>query len=103
MWAQLISMRLKAGRDDDLPTLFEQLSAVEQPGSGLLRTLTMRDQKDPSRIYTLVLFESEEKARAREQDERRNEGLAAARATMGEIFDGPPEFIDLMVVNDFTP
>ncbi len=63
----------------------------------------MRDQKDPSRVYTLVLFESEDAARAREQDDRRQEGLAAARSTMSEIFDGPPEFFDLTVVNDFTP
>ena len=103
MWAQLISMRLKPGRDEDLPRLFEQLNAVEQPGSGLVRSLAMRDQKDPSRIYTFVLFESEEKARVREGDERRQDGLAAARATMAEIFDGPPEFVDLMVINDFTP
>ncbi len=103
MWAQLITMRLKAGKDGDLPKLFEQLRAVEQPGSGLLRSLAMRDQNDPSRVYTLVLFDSEENARARERDERREEGLAAARATMAEIFDGPPEFVDLTVVNDFTP
>jgi hypothetical protein len=103
MWAQLISMRLKPGMDGELPRLFEQLAAVEQPGSGLLRSLAMRDQKDPSRVYTLVVFESEEKARAREGDERRQEGLLDARATMAEIFDGPPEFVDLTVVNDFTP
>lgn len=103
MWAQLITMHLKEGKDDDLPGLFEQLRAVEQPGSGLVRSMAMRDQNDPSRVYTLVLFESEEKARAREGDERRQEGLAAARATMAEIFDGPPEFVDLTVVNDFTP
>jgi len=103
MWGQLITMRLKAGREGDLPTLFEQLEAVEQPGSGLVRSLAMRDQNDPSRVYTLVLFESEQKARAREQDERRQEGLAAARATMADIFDGPPEFVDLTVVNDFAP
>jgi hypothetical protein len=79
------------------------MRAVEQPGSGLVRSLTMRDQNDPSRVYSLVLFESEEKARARERDERRQEGLDAARATMAEIFDGPPEFVDLTVVNDFEP
>jgi quinol monooxygenase YgiN len=103
MWAQLITMRLKPGKEQDLPKLFEQLQATEQPGSGLVRALAMRDQNDPSRVYTLVLFESEEKARAREGDERRQEGLAAARATMAEIFDGPPEFVDFTVVNDFVP
>ena len=74
MWAQLITMRLKPGRGQDLPQLFEQLQATEQPGSGLLQTLTMRDQNDPELVYTLVVFESEEKARAREQDPRRQEG-----------------------------
>ena len=103
MWAQLITTRLKPGREQDLPKLFEQLQAVEQPGSGLLRSTAMRDQSDPSRVYMLVLFESEEKARAREQDQRRQDGLEAARATMAEIFDGPPEFTDLTVVDDFLP
>ena len=103
MWAQLITMRLKSGMDGELPTLFEQLRAAEQPGSGLVRSLTMRDQKDPARVVTFVLFESEAHARAREQDERRAAGLAAARATMAELFDGPPEFVDLDVVHDYTP
>lgn len=103
MWAQLITTRLKPGKDQDLPKLFEQLRAVEEPGSGLLRSTAMRDQNDPSRVYMLILFESEEKARAREQDEQRGEKLKAARATMAEIFDGPPEFVDLTVVNDEVP
>lgn len=103
MWAQLITMRLKPGAEDDLPKMFEQLRAAEQPGSGLVRSVTMRDQHDPARVVTFVLFESEERARAREQDERRRDGLAAARATMAELFDGPPEFVDLDVVNDYTP
>ena len=103
MWAQLITTRLKPGKEQELPKLFEQLQAVEQPGSGLLRTTAMRDQNDPSRVYMLVLFESEEKARAREQDPRREEGLTAVRSTMAEIFDEPPQFADLMVVNDYVP
>jgi quinol monooxygenase YgiN len=103
MWAQLITTRLKPGMEQELPKLFDQLKATEQPGSGLLRSTAFRDQKDPSRMYMLVIFESEEKARAREQDERRQEGLAAARATMAEVFVGAPEFIDLVVVSDFEP
>ena len=102
MWAQLIKMRLGEGKELDL-RLFEQLRAVEQPGSGLVRSLSMRDQADPSVLYTLVVFESEDKARAREQDERRQEGLAVARATMAELFEGPPEFVDLSVVDDYAP
>jgi quinol monooxygenase YgiN len=100
MWAQLIILRLKSGKEDDLPRVYEQLRAAEQPGSGLLRTTAMRDQKDPSRVYNFVIFESEEKARAREQDPRRQEALEAVRATMAEVFEGPPEFVDLTVLED---
>ena len=103
MWAQLITTRLKPGREDDLPGLVEQLRAVEQPGSGLLRSTAMQDQNDPSRVYMLVVFENEEAARARENDPRREEGLQAARATMAAIFDGAPEFVDLTVVDEVTP
>jgi len=62
----------------------------------------MRDQADPSRILTLVVFESEEKARAREQDPRRAEQLAEARTIRADIFEGPPEFTDLVVVDEWT-
>ena len=103
MWAQLITTRLKPGTDEDLATLVEQLRATEQPGSGLVRSTAMRDQNDPSRVYMLVVFESEEKARERENDPRRAEGLQAARATMAAIFDGPPEFVDLTIVDEVTP
>ncbi len=100
MWAQLIMIRLKPGREGDLPSLIEELQAAEQPGSGLLRSTTMVDQKDPSRVFTLVVFEDEQKARVREQDPRRQEGLAKARAIMADIFEGPPEFVDLDVAHD---
>jgi quinol monooxygenase YgiN len=103
MWAQLIKTRLKSGHEGDLPRLMAELQAIEQPGSGLLRSLAMQDQKDPSEVYMLVVFESEEKARERESDPRREEGLQAARAMMAEAFDGPPEFVDLTVVEEFAP
>ncbi len=100
MWAQLISMRLKPGKEADLPHLYEQLRAAEQPGSGLVRTTALRDQLDPSRVYTFVLFESEEKARAREQDPKRQAALEGVRATMAELFEGAPDFVDLEVLED---
>jgi len=103
MWAQLITTRLKPGKEGELPKLVEQLRATEQPGSGLVRSTTMLDQKDPSRVYMMVVFESEAAARARESDPRREAGLQQARATMAEIFDGAPEFVDLTVVGEVTP
>jgi hypothetical protein len=62
----------------------------------------MRDQHDPNVLYMMVVFGSEEQARAREQDPRREPLLQSARATMAEIFDGAPEFIDLDVVTEAT-
>ena len=102
MWIQIIKTRLKPGREAELAELMDQLKAIEQPNSGLVRSTATRDQKDPNTIYLIVTFESEEKARAREQDERRQEGLQTARQLMGEIFDGPPEFIDLDVISEHT-
>jgi quinol monooxygenase YgiN len=102
MWAQLITTRLKPGREGDLQGLVDQLREAEQEDSGLIRSLAMRDQNDPSRAYMLVVFESEEKARARESDPRRQEALQAARATMAEIFDGVPEFVDLIVDDEMA-
>lgn len=102
MWAQLITMRLKPGHDEGLTRLLDQLQSAEPTGSGLIRALAMRDQNDPSRIYHLAVFESEEQARARESDPDRSAGLAEVRATMAEIFDGPPEFVDLEVTEELT-
>jgi quinol monooxygenase YgiN len=103
MWAQLITMRLKQDKDGEIQGIVDLLRAAEQPGSGLVRSLTMRDQNDPSRIYTLVVFESEEHARARENDPQRQEQLKPARAAMAEILDGAPEFVDLTVVAETLP
>lgn len=100
MWAQLMRWRLKPGKDT--AGLREQLQAVEQPDSGLLRTMIMQDQKDPDQFYTLVVFESEEKARARERDPRRQEGLQALRAMLADMLASPPEFTDLAVVEEWT-
>ena len=102
MWAQLIIMRVKPGKDGDVARFYELLQAAEQPGSGLVRSTGARDEKDPSRVYNFVVFESEERARARERDPRRQEALAGVRALMDEVLDGPPEFVDLGVISDYV-
>jgi heme-degrading monooxygenase HmoA len=71
-----------------------------QKDSGLLQTLVMRSQKDPTEVFVVVVFESEEKARAREQDPRRQEPLQRIRAAMGDVLSGPPEFFDCNVLLD---
>jgi quinol monooxygenase YgiN len=100
MWAQLQKVRTKPEREAELLAVFEQLQAIEQADSGLLRTTVMRSQADPTLLFVLVLFDSEEKARAREQDPRRQQGLELIRAAMGDLLDGPPEFFDLNVVRE---
>jgi heme-degrading monooxygenase HmoA len=102
MWAQMITSYVKPGRDDELATLTAQLKAAEQPGSGLVHATATRDSKDPSRVIMFVVFESEENARARENDPHRQEGLGEARTTMMEIFEGTPEFTDLTVIDDWS-
>ena len=82
--------------------MLDQVRALEQAGSGLVRSTAMRDQKDPNRVFILVVFESEEKARARENDPRRQEGMQAVMATMAELFDGAREFVDLTVVDEWS-
>lgn len=100
MWAQLIEMHLKPG--EDAAEMISQIRAAEQPGSGLVRSVVLHDQSDASRVFTLVMFESEEQARAREQDPRRQDSLKTARATMAAILDGSPKFTDLTVVDEWT-
>ena len=101
MWAQLIKVQLKPG--SDLSALADVLKAAEQPGSGLVRELFMHDQGDVDSAYVLAVFESEEKAREREQDPRRTEGQQAIQDMMAKVLAGPPEFTDLVVTADWVP
>jgi len=102
MWTQIIKTRVKPGKDAELEALMNEFKTHERPGSGLVRSTTARDQNDPNVLYMIVTFESEEKARIREQDAERQEGLANAKQLMADIFEGPPEFIDLNVVAEHT-
>src|SRR3954451_12313242 len=98
MWAQIIKTRVKPGSESEVAVLMDQLKSAEQADSGLIRSTTMREQNDQDSLYIMVVFDSQESARAREQDPRREAGLAAAQATMARIFEGAPEFINLSVV-----
>jgi quinol monooxygenase YgiN len=102
MWAQLIVQQLRPGKESGVQAILDKLHETEQPGSGLLRSTALRDGGDPGKVYLLVQFESEDAARTREQDGRRQEGLTEARALMAEVFEGPPEFVDLTVIEDLT-
>ena len=102
MWAQLITAPLKPGAEDRISELLDGLHGTERPGSGLIRSSAFLEDGEPKLLRILVVFESEEKARAREADEGRNADLVPVRALMGELFAGPPSFNDLGVVRE-TP
>ena len=103
MWAQLSSIRVKEGQVDAVGMAMEQLRTFEQPDSGLLRTMVMQDQNDPLHVFVLVVLESEEKARGREADPRREEGVQALRKNLTEVLAGAPEYTDLTVLADLVP
>ncbi|QNN53229.1 antibiotic biosynthesis monooxygenase [Nocardioides mesophilus] len=98
MWAQVQRVSTDPEREAEVLEIFEQLRAIEQEDSGLLQTLVMRSQKDPTEVFVVVVFESEEKARAREEDPRRQEPLQRIRAAMGDVLNGPPDFFDCDVL-----
>lgn len=103
MWAQLSTVRVKEGKADVVSKAMEQLRAFEQPDSGLLRTFVMQDQEDAERVFVLVVFDSEERARARESDPRRQEGVQALRASLADVLEAAPEYTDLEVMAELVP
>jgi heme-degrading monooxygenase HmoA len=98
MWAQMQRVSTNPERETELLQVFEQLRAIEQEDSGLLQTLVIRSQADPTEVFVVVVFESEEMARAREKDPRRQQPLQRIRGAMGDVLTGPPEFFDCNVL-----
>jgi heme-degrading monooxygenase HmoA len=98
MWAQVQRVKTSPESDAEVLEVFDQLRAIEQEDSGLLQTLVLRSQADPADVFVVVVFESEEKARAREVDPRRQEPLERIRGAMGNLLDGAPEFFDCDVL-----
>ncbi len=103
MWAQLSTVRVNEGKAEAVAEAMEKLRSFEQADSGLLRTIVMQDQHDPARVLVLVVFESEEKARAREDDPRREEGVQALRTSLAGVLQAPPEYTDLDVLAELVP
>lgn len=102
VWAQLITVRLKDDSSGELERVMDRLRAAEQPDSGLVRQTVLRDRSDPRVIRTLAVFESEEKARAREADPRRATATAEVQARLQALIDGPPEFDHFDILLEFN-
>lgn len=61
----------------------------------------MREQADDRSVQMMIVFESEEKAREREQDPRRQPKVQELQARMGTVFEGPPNFVNFEVVDEY--
>ncbi len=82
-----------------LPTeLIELLESFEQPGSGLVRQIAIRDQNGSSRVCMQAVVEKRAENHERERDPRRRQGARVSRAKSGKIIDGTSEFVELTVV-----
>ena len=101
MFAQIIKMRIKAGSGAELERAMGEIHNLEKPGSGLIRSPTMRDRENPNVYVTAVIFGSEAKAREREADPARQQAIGEIQQKLAALADGPPEFMNLDVVDDF--
>jgi quinol monooxygenase YgiN len=99
MWAQLVKARFKPGLEAELRTIQDEFAERErQNPSGWLRSIRLQNQHDPRESYTVVFFESEERARQREQ----TPGQEAMVQRLQACMEGPPEFVDFDVVEEFS-
>lgn len=99
MWAQLIKARVKAGAEDEIRQLQEEFMARGRDGStGWVRSVVLQNQDDPQEYYNIVFFESEEKARANEGNPQQQELVSRLQS----LFEGRPEFVNLIPVNEYN-
>lgn len=99
MWAQLVKARMKPGQEAELQRIQEEFAERErQNPSGWVRSIRLQNQNDPLESYNVVFFESEEKARQREQSPEQQAMVQRLQACM----DGPPEFVDFNVVEEIA-
>lgn len=101
MWAQMLKTRMKPGQESTLQQLPQEIEArLRDHGSGRgpKHVIAMQDQNNPDTYYTLIVFESEEKAREYEGSPEAQE----VQQRMMQVWAGPPEFIDLNVIHEIN-
>ncbi|MDQ6673787.1 MAG: antibiotic biosynthesis monooxygenase [Chloroflexota bacterium] len=99
MWAQLVKARIKPGSEDQLRQTYEELARRGPQGSGWIRSFSLRNQNDPHEMYSLVIFESEAKAREYERSPQQAELVGRLR----EFMEGPPDYVDFDVLAEYSP
>jgi hypothetical protein len=99
MWAQLVKFKLADGvTEEKMAEVGRRWEDEVGRGtdSGWQRNVTLQDQNDPTIIYQLVYFESEEKARANEQNPKH----LALLEELSRLLGSEPEFVDLIPVEE---
>ena len=95
MWAQMLKTQIQPGEEEALQILPQELDAqFRGDEGGPRRVVVLKDQKDESVYYTLVFFESEERARQYENSPAQQ----AIQQRMSQVWAGQPEYTDLDVV-----
>lgn len=97
MWAQIVKVRLKAGVERERDEIREEMKSRISRRPGLVRSVWMQNQADPQEYYTLIIFESEEQARAGES-ELEADPIFQRMRSLGE---GMPEYVNLDVLESF--
>jgi quinol monooxygenase YgiN len=85
-------------RIDEIRVLGEKVRAERSAEEGGPRTIRVTEDRDkPGRYYTIVEFESYEKA----MENSSNPATQAFSAQLAELVDGPPTFYNLNVLDTY--
>lgn len=95
MWAQIIKARLKPNSEAEMKQLMDEIEG-ETPQSPFVGSIALENQNNPGEYYTVVLFESEEAARANENTPEQQARVQKIQA----LYEGQPEFVDCRVVHE---
>ena len=97
MWAQIVKTRMRQGVEQEMAEIGDAMRSRIGERPGLVRSLWMQNQEDPQEYYTVIVFESEEQARAGERELEQDPLFQRVRS-LGE---GTPEFVNLNVIESF--
>jgi hypothetical protein len=98
MWAQLLKARVRPENVAKVRAVQQELESAITGDSPVIQAYAFQSQQDPEEYYNLIVFETEEKAREGE----RNPELQERIKRMQSLMDGPPEYVNLKVVNVFN-
>jgi heme-degrading monooxygenase HmoA len=88
---------MRQGVEQEMAEIGDAMRSRIGERPGLVRSLWMQNQEDPQEYYTVIVFESEEQARAGERELEQDPLFQRVRS-LGE---GTPEFVNLNVIESF--